>query len=91
MPLQQQQQRTHLSFSTVYRNLAQLGPGVFKATLPADLQKLSAATVLHLEGSGFHGTLPAAWGSGFQALQELYLGDNKISGLLPSEWGSKSR
>ena len=67
-----------------------LGPGIFKATLPADLQKLGAATVLHLEGAGFHGTLPSAW-AGFGALQELYLGDNHLSGSLPSEWGSKSR
>ena len=74
------------------RNTAVLGPGTFKSTLPADLQKLSALTALHLEGSGFHGTLPAAWGAtGFQELKELYLGHNQISGSLPGDWGSHSR
>ena len=44
-----------LKQDTPCRNLASLGPGAFKGTLPADLQKLDAVTALHLEAAGFHG------------------------------------
>ena len=69
-----------------------MGPGSLKGTLPEELQALDAATVLHLEGVNFHGTLPSKWSSnGFGSLQELYLGDNDLTGTLPSEWGSSDR
>lgn len=44
--------------------------------------------VLHLQGNGITGTVPAAWATAnLPNLAELFLGLNNMSGSLPSQWG----
>lgn len=73
--------------------LSILGPGAVQGTLPAELDRLTAAQLVDFTGQHFTGALPASWGAdgGFASLEMLSLGQNQLESSLPAEWGSQDR
>lgn len=59
-------------------------------TLPASIAGFPFLTVLELHGNSLSGTIPASYFDKLTSLQQLNVGENKLSGTLPSEIGNLS-